>query len=885
MMNFLTVFKRKYLIVLILLIFCTLLIIPGVSIAEEQEQWEKDLTACVNQNKAVSIHVTVDVSGSTATSDPTGLRGAATTAITLGLQKITKELQEDEYENVDMEISWSTFSNQAKLIFPWTNLSTSRLTKENLETYKSSLNAHDAGTGYIPASDLAIEMFNSKDFTNSCEIWIFMTDGGASDSYDVSLKNVDILKSRGTFLIGVSLTETLQEGCLNIFLNEVSAQCLEGSGVVFQSNSIYLKSKVFLAKDASDLLNAFLKISNQLRAAGFNQDKEDLDTEQTVICTENNECYYELSVGVGTQTAIIQMNVSNPGNKGDVELIIQPPPALNVADNLKTVPPVGINKTQFGDTQVEVEWYSDEVGIIKVDFDPNKNSWVGSWKFSLKANNPQGRNVIWSTTLFTQLVPKIPKDVPLRIGQEQCIEISYEGETVPPNAEVKLLVVNPSDGSIVKTIKAEEIPRGHKACLIPDESFPNKIKFQTEVIYEPASGKKVSADVATSNIIEILEAPVYNSINGPLNGDKKVFKGKQSVEYEFELQAGNIDSILNIDINQISANLSPNVNWYIEYKGETYQLGTEDFPIKVNANDYEIIKLIGDPFEARNLDTDTFYEINFKSSIPSISAAEEVKTFQINSRFLDVPFNTVLKYVLIIFLLFLLSGLLVSNVYSRINSGLVFDKNLRFKSYPVRILENLNIDFISDNFYEDSFDNTRILSTGNKKVGLSGSTSVQFNQKLIPFIQESTASIVSKTSFISGFNKSPEQKMLINPDINNLWVFEIESSNEESVLGNLIVVSNNEQTFNTIKDNVASSMRLINVQDLVVSTKTKKELKKKVFTIKESGKDKGKEVDAIDIPKTTTPPPGSGTPPSPPGSGTPPPPPPPGSGTPPPPPG
>ena len=40
-------------------------------------------------------------------------------------------------------------------------------------------------------------------------------------------------------------------------------------------------------------------------------------------------------------------------------------------------------KTQFGDTKVEAEWYSPEVGIIKIDFDPDKNTWVGSWKFSL----------------------------------------------------------------------------------------------------------------------------------------------------------------------------------------------------------------------------------------------------------------------------------------------------------------------------------------------------------------------------------------------------------------------------------------------------------------------------------------------------------------------
>ena len=98
-----------------------------------------------------------------------------------------------------------------------------------------------------------------------------------------------------------------------------------------------------------------------------------------------------------------------------------------------------------------------------------------------------------------------------------------------------------------------------------------------------------------------------------------MFKGEQSVRFLFEVEAGNIDSVVNVTINQLTSNLSPNVNWIIEYKGNKYQLGTEDLPIKISANETGILTLIGDPYEAVNLDNDTMYEIVFKSSIPTIS--------------------------------------------------------------------------------------------------------------------------------------------------------------------------------------------------------------------------------------------------------------------------
>ena len=800
----------KFFSIFLISIFVITASISGITHAEQQEQWEKDLNTCVNQKKAVSVHITLDTSGSTggATgSDPDGVRGTATIAITLGLQKITKELQTSEYENVDMEISWSTFDSTAKVVLDWTDLSTSSLTNQQLSLEKSVLNRSDGGTTYLNAIDLATNMFSSKRLANSCDIWIFMTDGASGGSYQDILRRIESLQSRGVFLIGVALSK-YDLVCLDFLLGEVAGSCSLGSDINFTNNKLYLKSKVFPAKDATDILNAFLRISNQLRAVGFNQDKEDLATEQTLICTENNECFYELSVGVGTQTAIIQMNVSKPGNIGDIELLIEPPPALNVAENLKLIPPIGLTKTQFGDTKVEVEWYSEEVGLIKIDFDPQKNSWVGSWKFSLKASDPQGRTVDWTTTLFTKLVPEIPKDVSLRIGQEQCIEITYSGSAPPPNADVKLLIVDPSDGSIVKSVKANEIPRGHEACITPDETLPNKVKLQTEVMYEPAKGKKAYADVASTNIIEILEAPIYNKISGPLDTNKQLFKGQQNVVFEFELEGGNIDSVINVIVNELSNNGSPNVTWSIEYKGSIYRLGTEDLPIKIGANEVGVLKLIGEPYEAANLNSDTMYEVNFKSSMPSISTSEEVSSFQINTRFLNVPIPTILKYAFIIFLIFFGIGLLCSYLFSFFRSGLVFERNIRTKTYPVRVGNDGSIEWVGDNFYNDTYDNTRVLLPSSKNVSLANSLKIQYKQKLFPFIQESSAELSSRNNFISIYNKAFESKKAIDPDINKLWIFEMESGDGSSAVGSITIVANNEQTFDLLKDSLKTGFAL-----------------------------------------------------------------------------
>ena len=190
-----------------------------------------------------------------------------------------------------------------------------------------------------------------------------------------------------------------------------------------------------------------------------------------------------------------------------------------------------------------------------------------------------------------------------------------------------------------------------------------------------------------------------------------------------------MDSVLNLNINQLTTNLSPNVNWTVEYKGEKYQLGTEDFPIKLTANKSEVLKLIGDPFEAVNENTDTMYEVIFRSSIPSISAEEDIVPIQVNTRFLDVPITNIVRFASIIFLIFMLLGILAAYLFSRIVSGLVFDRNIRTKTYPIRII-NGQIEWAGDNFYTDSYDKTRVLQTSSKKVSLGNSVQIQYKQNL-----------------------------------------------------------------------------------------------------------------------------------------------------------
>ena len=265
------------------------------------------------------------------------------------------------------------------------------------------------------------------------------------------------------------------------------------------------------------------------------------------------------------------------------------------------------------------------------------------------------------------------------------------------------------------------------------------------------------------------------------------------------------------------------------------------------------------------------YEVVFKSSIPTISAVEDVISIQINSRFLDVPLFDIVKYAVFIFLIFLLAGLISSYLYSSFNSGLVFDKNIRTKSYLVSISRG-GIDWFGDNFYTDTFDNTRILSSTAKKVSLGNSIKIQFKQKVFPFIQDSSAEIYSRASFVSIYNKEFENKKNIKNDINKIWVFELESSTGEKATGNLTIVANNEQTFNLLKEEVIVLQNIdFSSTQLSPNVEKDKTIEQGVSDIKT---DDGPDSDSYGgTPPGPPPPPGSGGPPPPPGSGGPPPPP------------
>ena len=63
-----------------------------------------------------------------------------------------------------MEISWSTFSSFENVVLPWTNLSTSNLTKQQLDSEKILLNKSDGGTSYLEALYVVDTLFNTKKF-------------------------------------------------------------------------------------------------------------------------------------------------------------------------------------------------------------------------------------------------------------------------------------------------------------------------------------------------------------------------------------------------------------------------------------------------------------------------------------------------------------------------------------------------------------------------------------------------------------------------------------------------------------------------------------------------------------------------------------------------
>ena len=129
------------------------------SYAEETEQWEKDLTTCINQ-KAASIHVSLDVSGSTEFTDPNGV-SAATVAISLGLQKLLKN-----FSLVSMRmLIWKYMAHflHLEMLFFHGQIYQQVTTKQQLDSEKILLNKSDGGTSYLE-THVVDTLFNTKKF-------------------------------------------------------------------------------------------------------------------------------------------------------------------------------------------------------------------------------------------------------------------------------------------------------------------------------------------------------------------------------------------------------------------------------------------------------------------------------------------------------------------------------------------------------------------------------------------------------------------------------------------------------------------------------------------------------------------------------------------------
>ena len=52
--------------------------------------------------------------------------------------------------------------NTSRQILPWTDLTTSSLTKQNLNNYKLDMNEQSGGTSYLSALSMADQMFSTK---------------------------------------------------------------------------------------------------------------------------------------------------------------------------------------------------------------------------------------------------------------------------------------------------------------------------------------------------------------------------------------------------------------------------------------------------------------------------------------------------------------------------------------------------------------------------------------------------------------------------------------------------------------------------------------------------------------------------------------------------
>ena len=77
---------KKIISILLIATFCLSFLIQSPAFANTSEPWEVELETCLSQKKKASLLITNDISGSTSSTDPKGLRGSSTVAITRGLK-------------------------------------------------------------------------------------------------------------------------------------------------------------------------------------------------------------------------------------------------------------------------------------------------------------------------------------------------------------------------------------------------------------------------------------------------------------------------------------------------------------------------------------------------------------------------------------------------------------------------------------------------------------------------------------------------------------------------------------------------------------------------------------------------------------------------------
>src|SRR6056300_562760 len=106
---------KKIISILLIGTFCLSFLIQSPAFANTSEPWEVELETCLSQKKKASLLITNDISGSTSSTDPKGLRGSSTVAITRGLHEILDDINSSgENINFEIEIAFSTFNQYNK---------------------------------------------------------------------------------------------------------------------------------------------------------------------------------------------------------------------------------------------------------------------------------------------------------------------------------------------------------------------------------------------------------------------------------------------------------------------------------------------------------------------------------------------------------------------------------------------------------------------------------------------------------------------------------------------------------------------------------------------------------------------------------------------------